>query len=66
MNFDGAVGPIGNLTDPAKILSTLQNQLDTNSLPIIQCKKHNCLCGLCAPKAKKLETYNKIMEKYHV
>jgi hypothetical protein len=66
MNFDGTVGPIGNLSNTKEILSTLQNQFDTNSLPVIQCKKRNCLCGLCAPKAKKLETYNKIMEKYHV
>jgi hypothetical protein len=66
MNFDGTVGPIGNLSDTKKILSILQNQLDNNSLPVIQCKKYKCLCGICAPKAKSLETYNKIMEKYHV
>jgi hypothetical protein len=66
MNFDGTVGPIGNLSNTAKILSTLQNQFDTNSLPVIQCKKDKCWCGLCAPKAKNLETYNSIMEKYHV
>jgi pyruvate-formate lyase-activating enzyme len=64
MNFDGSVGPIGNLNDTVKILSTLKNQLDNDSLPVIQCKKYNCLCGICAPKAKSLETYNKIMEKY--
>jgi pyruvate-formate lyase-activating enzyme len=64
MNFDGTVGPIGNLNNTKEILSTLQNQLDTNSLPIIQCKKYMCWCGLCAPKAKNLDTYNKIMSKY--
>jgi pyruvate-formate lyase-activating enzyme len=64
MKFDGTVGPIGTLANTKEILSTLQNQLATNSLPIIQCKKHNCFCGLCAPKAKNLETYNSIMEKY--
>lgn len=64
MNFDGEVGPIGNLKNTKEILSTLQNQLATDSLPVIQCKKYNCFCGLCAPKAKNLETYNKIMEKY--
>jgi pyruvate-formate lyase-activating enzyme len=64
MNFDGNVGPIGNLTDTAKILSTLKNQLNNNNLPIIQCKKYNCICGLCAPKAKNLDTYNSIMKKY--
>jgi pyruvate-formate lyase-activating enzyme len=64
MNFDGTVGPIGNLNNTKEILSTLQNQLDTNSLPIIQCKKYKCLCGLCAPKAKNLDTYKSIMKKY--
>jgi pyruvate-formate lyase-activating enzyme len=66
MNFDGSVGAIGNLNNTDKILSTLQNQINTDTMPVIQCKKYNCLCGLCAPKAKNLETYNKIMEKYHV
>jgi hypothetical protein len=64
MNFDGTVGPIGNLTNTADILTNLQNQLDSNTLPIIQCKKYNCLCGLCAPKAKELDTYKSIMKKY--
>jgi hypothetical protein len=64
MNFDGAVGPIGNLNDTVEILSTLKNQLDNNTLPIIQCKKYNCMCGLCAPKAKNLDTYRSIMRKY--
>jgi pyruvate-formate lyase-activating enzyme len=64
MNFDGGVGPIGNLNDTADILSTLQKQLDNNSMPIMQCKKSKCLCGLCAPKAKNLDTYKSIMKKY--
>jgi sulfatase maturation enzyme AslB (radical SAM superfamily) len=65
MNFDGTVSPIGYLKDTATILSTLSNQLNTNTLPIIQCKKYKCVCGLCAPKAKNLKTYNQIMEKYY-
>jgi pyruvate-formate lyase-activating enzyme len=64
MNFEGTVGPIGNLTNTHDILSKLKNQLDTHTLPVIQCKKHNCLCGLCAPKAKNFNTYNEIMRKY--
>jgi pyruvate-formate lyase-activating enzyme len=66
MNFEGSVGPIGTLNNTKDLLSTIKNQLDNNSLPVIQCKKYNCLCGICAPKAKSLETYNKIMEKYRV
>ena len=64
MNFDGKVGPIGNLNDTDKILSTLCTQLSTGTMPIIQCKKYKCLCGLCAPKAKNLDIYNSIMKKY--
>jgi pyruvate-formate lyase-activating enzyme len=64
MNFDGKVGPIGTLDNAELILSTLHDQLENDSLPVIQCKKQNCLCGLCAPKAKDQKTYNYIMEKY--
>ena len=64
MNFEGNVGPIGNLSNTKEIISTLKNHLDNNSLPVIQCKKYKCVCGLCAPKAKELDTYNKIMAKY--
>ena len=64
MNFDGSVGPIGILTDSKNILANLHNQLDTGSMPVIQCKKYKCQCGLCAPKAKNLDTYKSIMKKY--
>ena len=66
MNFDGKVGPIGTLSNTQQILSTLHDQLGSDSLPVIQCKKYNCFCGLCAPKAKDLKTYNAIMEKYYL
>jgi hypothetical protein len=64
MNFNGSVGPIGNLNNTKELLSKLKKQFDTNTLPVIQCKKYNCLCGLCAPKAKNLDTYKSIMKKY--
>ena len=64
MNFDGQVGPIGNLSNTQEILNTLTNQLDSRTLPVIQCKKSVCLCGLCAPKAEALDTYNQIITKY--
>lgn len=65
MNFDGTVGPIGNLSESKQLLDKLKSQLEQNTLPIIQCKKHSCWCGLCAPKAKDLENYQHIMKKYH-
>jgi hypothetical protein len=63
MNFNGTVGPIGNLSNTVSIINELKTQL-TDGQPIIQCKKSKCLCGLCAPKAKNLDTYQSIMKKY--
>jgi hypothetical protein len=66
MNFDGSVGPIGNLSDTNNLLAQLKTQLTNKTLPTIQCKKDSCLCGLCAPKSKTLDQYNNIMEKYQL
>jgi len=65
MNFNGSTGPIGNLNNIKELLSNLKEQIDTNNLPVIQCKKYNCFCGLCAPKAKNLEDYKSIMKKFN-
>ena len=62
MNYDGSVGPIGNLNNIQPILTQAR---DPNR-PIIQCKKYNCMCGLCAPKAADLDTYQTIMRKYEI
>jgi len=64
MSYNGTVGPIGHLDDAELMLSNLKNQLDTDTLPVIQCKKSKCNCGLCAPKAQNLTTYRNIMKKY--
>jgi pyruvate-formate lyase-activating enzyme len=64
MNYEGQVGPIGHLGATELMLSKLKIQLDNDILPIIQCKKSRCHCGLCAPKAQDLETYQTIMKKY--
>jgi hypothetical protein len=64
MNYEQTVGPIGNLTESKKLLDDTRNQLVHNTLPIIKCKKERCFCGLCAPKAKNLEDFKNIMEKY--
>lgn len=58
MNYNGEVGAIGNLQDVEPMLSQI------NSRPVIKCAKSSCLCGLCAPKAADLDTYNSIMKKY--
>jgi pyruvate-formate lyase-activating enzyme len=64
MDFVGNVAPIGHLKDSYKLLEKTRHDLDKHTMPVIQCKKSKCLCGLCAPKAKNLETFNSIMEKY--
>jgi len=63
MNFNGTVGPIGKLSDSDSIINDLKIQL-ANGQSVIQCKKQKCMCGLCAPKAKHLDTYKSIMKKY--
>jgi len=62
MNYDGTVGPIGNLNDIAPILAQAR---DTKK-PVIRCAKEQCRCGLCAPKAENLDTYQTIMRKYEI
>lgn len=64
MNFNGEVAPIGHLEDYNSLLEYTKKQLDENTLPVIQCKKSLCLCGLCAPKSKDLSVFNNIMKKY--
>lgn len=64
MNYQGQVGPIGHLPDADQLLKTTKKQIKEKSLPVIQCKKQSCFCGLCAPKAKQKEKFNDIMRKY--
>lgn len=64
MNYSGTVGPIGTLSAADKLLTDTESQITNNTIPVIQCKKYKCLCGLCAPKAKTLQQYTKIMKKY--
>lgn len=64
MNFDGTISPIGNLSNTQELLDKTSNWIDTDTMPVIQCKKTNCFCGLCAPKAQTHEDYNKIFKKY--
>ena len=64
MNFNGSVGPIGTLDNTQELIKFTKQHLENSTLPVIVCKKTQCLCGLCAPKAKTSATYNKIMKKY--
>lgn len=66
MNFDGNVAPIGTLAQSQTLLDQTQAWLDSRTMPVIQCKKYRCSCGLCAPKARDLDTYTSIMRKYEI
>jgi len=62
MNYNGTVGPIGNLLNVDAILTQARDP----SRPVIRCAKKGCLCGVCAPKAEDLDTYKTIMRKYEI
>ena len=64
MNFDGTVSPVGNLSNAQELLDKTSNWINTGTMPVIQCKKTRCFCGVCAPKAQTLEDYTKIFNKY--
>ena len=62
MNYNGTVGPIGNLNHIEPILAQARDP----DKPVIRCAKKLCFCGLCAPKAENLDTYQTIMKKYEI
>jgi hypothetical protein len=64
MNFNGEVAPIGNLVDTESLLQQTRQWIDTDTMPVIQCKKNKCYCGLCAPKAQSQQEYREIMTKF--
>ena len=64
MRVDGTVGPIGNISNYESILETLQKDIDSNTMPVIQCAKSRCICGYCAPKAETREDFENIMKKH--
>lgn len=65
MTFDGTIAPIGHLNQSDQLLSWTEQHLNNNTLPVIQCGKEQCYCGLCAPKAQTLDQFKEIFKKYH-
>lgn len=57
MNYQGTVGPIGNLNNVEALLSQ-------PTVTDIVCKKSTCWCGLCAPKARDEFDYTAMMQQY--
>jgi len=52
VSTSGQVEPLGNIQEYSKIIDTLQQQLESRTLPVIKCVKETCRCGFCAPKAE--------------
>jgi len=63
MNFEGTVGPIGNVANYPELLQLTEERIKNRAQPI-RCAKEFCLCGLCAPKAQNLPDLHDIMQKY--
>ncbi len=64
MSTTNRVEPLGNLNASDQILDHLRHQLLTKSMPIIQCKKEICLCGICAPKAQNQQEFLSLMQRH--
>lgn len=63
MSTTNRVEPLGNLAQADQILATLDQQLLTKSMPIIECKKQICLCGICAPKAENKQDFLELIQR---
>ena len=63
MSTTNRVEPLGNIQNSADIISTLKTQFESNSMPVIQCAKQICLCGICAPKAETKEDFMQLITR---
>ena len=66
MSFDGTVSPIGYLDKTQNILDWLTERFEQKNMPIIQCAKDLCTCGLCAPKSQSIDDFVSIMSKHMI
>ena len=57
------VEPLGYLSNATQILDTLRYQLENKAMPIIQCVKDSCICGMCAPKAEDLNEFTQLIKR---
>jgi hypothetical protein len=59
----GRVEPLGYISQSDSIINTLRTQLETQTMPIIQCIKDLCRCGFCAPKAESKEDFMELISR---
>lgn len=63
MSTSGKHEPLGNLSNADEIIQTLKTQLDTGTMPVIECKKKTCVCGFCAPKAESKKDFMELIKR---
>jgi MoaA/NifB/PqqE/SkfB family radical SAM enzyme len=56
--------PIGKITEYEKILENFKSKIYNGKIPIIQCPRTTCGCGVCIPKAKDSIVADKIFKKH--
>jgi pyruvate-formate lyase-activating enzyme len=59
----GRIEPLGYLNNSQQIIDTLTAQLETSTMPIIQCVKPMCMCGFCAPKAEHKNDFQNLIKR---
>ena len=59
----GQVEPLGYLDRQDEIIQTLRTQLETKTMPIIQCVKDICCCGFCSPKAESQTDFMDLIKR---
>lgn len=62
--FDGTRGAIGSISNGAKIIKKLKENLDSKKMPTIICPKQTCGCGLCAPKSLYKDNYKNVLSNH--
>jgi len=56
--------PIGKITEYQKILENFDNMVSGGNLPMIQCPRRSCGCGVCVPKAKDASVADMLFKKH--
>lgn len=64
MSTTGRVEPLGNINNTDQILSNLRTQFETSTMPVIECKKKICYCGICAPKAESKIDFMDLIKRH--
>lgn len=58
-------GEIANIDNMPAYMQQIEEQLLSNTLPVMRCIQKLCLCGTCAPKSMHKENLDEIMKIYN-